>query len=149
MTLRADVFPKSRTPKNMVRSMPKNSRFRASIEKQYCKCLQTLFKFEGHFLYHIYKSLRRQLCYKKSLLAICKISKLFPHKLSSAGKYPVLDRDNLTQGIQMEFSQKQKNLSQFFSSFLKSNLNLEHFQKKMTLISDVFPKLRAPKNMIR
>ena len=54
MTLIADVFPKLRTPKNMVRSMPKKSRFRASVEKQHAKCAQTLFKLEGHPLYHIY-----------------------------------------------------------------------------------------------
>ena len=33
MTVIADVFPKLRTPKNMVRSMPKNSRFAGSVEK--------------------------------------------------------------------------------------------------------------------
>ena len=48
----------------------------------------------------------------------------------------------------MLLSRKQKTVSEFFSSFLKSNLNLEHFQKKMTLIPDVFPKLRSPKNMV-
>ena len=30
----------------------------------------------------------------------------------------------------MELSQKQKTFSQFFSSFLKASLNLEHFEKK-------------------
>ena len=30
----------------------------------------------------------------------------------------------------MEVSQKQKTFSEFFSAFLKSNLNFEHFQKK-------------------
>ena len=49
----------------------------------------------------------------------------------------------------MLLSRKQKTFSQFFSSFLKSSFNLEHFQKKMTLIADVFPKLRTPKNMVR
>ena len=67
---------------------------------------------------------------KKSLLVICRISKLFPNTLSADGKYFVLDRDNLTQRIKMELSQKQKTFSQFLSSFLKSSLDLEHFQKK-------------------
>ena len=60
---------------------------------------------------------------------ICKISNLFPNTLSADGKYSLLDRDNLTQEIQMELSEKQKTFSEFFSSFLKSSLNLEHFQK--------------------
>ena len=130
MTLIADVFQKLRTSKNMVRSMRKKSHFRGSVEKQHGKCSQILFKFEGHLIYHIYYSLRSQLSHKKSLLAISKISKLFPNTLSSNGKYSLLDRDNLMQRVQMEFSHKQKTLSRFFSSFSKSSLNLEHFRKK-------------------
>ena len=49
----------------------------------------------------------------------------------------------------MELSKKQKTFSQFFFSFLKSSLNLEHFENKITLIPAVFPKLRTPKNMVR
>ena len=46
-------------------------------------------------------------------------------------KYSLLNRDNLTQTIQMELSQKQKNVCNFFSAFLKSSLNFEHFEKKV------------------
>ena len=53
-TLIADVLPKLWTPKNLVRSMPKKSRFRGSVEKQHEKCAQTLLKFEGKLLHHIY-----------------------------------------------------------------------------------------------
>ena len=51
--------------------------------------------------------------------------------------------------IQIHFSQKQKIFSQFFSEFFKSALNFEHFQKKMTLIAYVFPKLTTTKNVLR
>ena len=71
-----------------------------------------------------------QLCYKKPLLVICKILKLFPNTLSADAKYSLLARDNLRQRIQILLSQKQKTFSEFFSSFLKSSLNLEDFQKK-------------------
>ena len=50
MTLIADVFPKLRTSRNMVRSMPKKSRFRGSNKKQHGQPAQTLFKFEGHLV---------------------------------------------------------------------------------------------------
>ena len=50
--------------------------------------------------------------------------------------------------IQMHFSQKQNIFSQFFSAFFESPLNLEHFQKKMTLIPYVFPKLPTTKNVL-
>ena len=78
------------------------------------------------------------------------MSKLFPNILCANGKYSLLARDNLMQRIHILLSRKQKAFSQFFSSFLKSTLNLQDFQKKkMTLIADVFPKLRTPKNMVR
>ena len=73
MTLMADAFPKLRTPKNMVRSMPEKSHFTGSVEKQQIKCAQILLKFEGQLLYYIYRSLGRQLSYKKALLVIWKI----------------------------------------------------------------------------
>ena len=51
--------------------------------------------------------------------------------------------------IQMNLSQKQKSFSEFFSAFFESALNSEHFQKKMTLIAYVFPKLPTTKNVLR
>ena len=51
--------------------------------------------------------------------------------------------------IQMHLSQKQKIFSEFFSAFFKSALSFEHFQKKMTLIAYVFPKLPTTKNVLR
>ena len=51
--------------------------------------------------------------------------------------------------LQMHLSQKQKIFSESFSTFFKSALNSEHFQKKMTLIAYVFPKLPTTKNVLR
>ena len=51
--------------------------------------------------------------------------------------------------IQIHLSQKQKIFSRSFSSIFKSALNFEHFQKKMTLIAYVFPKLSTTKNLLR
>ena len=149
MTLIADVFPKLRSPKNLVRSMSKKSRFKGSFRKQHGKRAQKLFKFACQYLYHIYWSLFRQLCYKKSLLLIFKSSRLFANALGADGKYSLLNRDNLTQPTEMQVSRKEKTLPEFFSAFSKSNLNFEHFQKKkMTLIGDVFPKLRTWKTWL-
>ena len=130
MTLIPEVFSKLRTPKNMVTSMSKKSRFKGSFGKQHGKRAQTLLKFAWQHLYHIYWSLWRQLTCKKSLLVICKISRLFPNTLSAYGKYSLLNTDNLTQSIQMQVSRKEKHFSDFFPAFLKSSLNFEHFFKK-------------------
>ena len=83
------------------------------------------------------------------MLVLCKILRLFFNTLTENDKYCVLYRHNLTQTIQILLSHKQKIFSQFFSPISKSTLNFEHFQKKMTLITDVFPKLPSPKKVIR
>ena len=45
-------------------------------------------------------------------------------------KYSLLNRENLTQIIQMQSSQQQKAFSRIFFVFLKSILNLEFKNKK-------------------
>ena len=117
LSLIPDVFPKLRTPKNLVRSMPEKSSFKGSFKKQHGKCAETLLKRQGQLLYHIYWCVWKQLTCKKSLLMIWKISRLFPNTLSADGKYSLLNRDNLTQSIQMQLSRKQKTFSDFFLHF--------------------------------
>ena len=53
------------------------------------------------------------------------------------------------QTIQMSLSQKQNGFSELFSAFSESALNFEHFQKKMTLLAYVFPKLLTTKDVLR
>ena len=69
--------------------------------------------------------------------------------LTAKGKHYLLNRDNLTQPIQMQLSQKQNGFSELGFPFLKSILNFKHFPKEMTLIADVLLKLSAPKNVVR
>ena len=83
------------------------------------------------------------------MLALCKSSGLFLNTLTDDDKYSLLYRDNLTQPIQIRLSEKQKTFFDFFSAFLKSTLNFEHFQKKINVIADVFPKLPSPRKVIR
>ena len=61
---------------------------------------------------------------------IFKILGLFVNKWTADGKYSLLNRDNLTQPIQMQLSRKQKNFSQFFHVVLKCKFNFEHFREK-------------------
>ena len=64
------------------------------------------------------------------MLVLCKILRLFLSILTDDDKYCLLDRENLTQAIQIPLSQKEKTFSQFFSEFLKSPLNFKHSGKK-------------------
>ena len=68
--------------------------------------------------------------FKKSLLALNKILRLFVITLTTDDKHYLLNRDTLTQPIQKPLPKKQKKLSEFFLAFLKSILNFKHLPKK-------------------
>ena len=89
----ADVFPKLRIPKKVVKSISKESLFRGPFEKQHGKRVQTLLKSERKHFYHIYWSLWRQLTYKMSLLVIAKILRMFVTTLTADDKYSLLNND--------------------------------------------------------
>ena len=50
--------------------------------------------------------------------------------MTAVDKCSLPNRDNLMEPIHMQWSEKLKTFSQFFSPFSKSRLNFEHFQKK-------------------
>ena len=64
------------------------------------------------------------------MLVLCKFLTLLVKTLTDDERYSLLYRENLTQPIQILLYQKRIAFSQFFSAFLKSTLNFEHFQKK-------------------
>ena len=66
----------------------------------------------------------------KSLFVIHKILRLLINTLTVHEKRYLLNRDNLTQPIQIKLSQKQKTFSQFFLKFLKSILNFKQLAKE-------------------
>ena len=86
---------------------------------------------------------------QKLLLETWKFFSRFFKSFTADEKYSLISRDNWMQTIQRHLSQKQNIFSQFFSAFLESALNFKHFQKKMTLIASVFPKLPTTKHVLR
>ena len=58
--------------------------------------------------------------WKKNLLVIHKILRLFVKTLIVDEKHYLLNRDNLTQPIQMQLYHKQKKILIFLLAFLKS-----------------------------
>ena len=87
--------------------------------------------------------------WKESLLVTWEMLRMFVNTLTADDKYPLLNRGNLTQHIQMHLSQTESDFSQFFYGFSKSTLNFEYFRKKITLVIYVFLKIRAPKYVVR
>ena len=53
MTFIADLFPKLRTAKNVVRYFSKKSRFKGPFDSQHGKRVQTLLLSEPEHCYHI------------------------------------------------------------------------------------------------
>ena len=53
MTFIADLFPKLRTPKNVVRYMYKKSHFKGPFDRQHGKRVQTLLQSGSQDRYHI------------------------------------------------------------------------------------------------
>ena len=86
-----------------------------------------------HTNFTIYWSLWRQLSWKKSLLVICKVLRMFVNILTAAHNCFLLNRGNLRQPIPVILFQEQKPFSEYFSAILKSRLNFQHFQKKRSL----------------
>ena len=78
---------------------------------------------------------------ERSPLVMHEILRLFVNTLTADDKPYRLNRDNLTQSIQMQLSQKQKTFSQFFFfsffffAFSESILNLKRFPNKYDLHS--------------
>ena len=129
--------------------MCKKRRFTVPFNRQHGKRTQTVFKSKWRHPSDNSWWMPRQLSLTKFLLVICKIFRLFLNTFTADDKYFLLNRDNLTQPIQMQLSVKEKTFSYFFSEVLISRLNFKHFQKKMTLTANVFWKFQTPKIVVR
>ena len=67
---------------------------------------------------------------EKCLLVLHKILIVFLNTLTADDKNYLLNRDNLTQPMQMQLYQKQKTFSEVFSCTFKSYIKFETFAKK-------------------
>ena len=63
-------------------------------------------------------------------------------------EYSRSNKENLPPPIYMQLPKKPKTFCCIVIEFLESTLNLEHFEKKMSLIAQVFLKLLTPKNVV-
>ena len=82
--------------------MSKKACFTRALEEQLEKWVETLLQSEWLYFGNIYLSLWMQLHWKKSFLVINKILRLFVNTLTVDDYLYLLNRDNLTQPIQMQ-----------------------------------------------
>ena len=69
--------------------------------------------------------------------------------LTADDTYSLISKNKWMKTIQMHLSKKPNIFSELFFAFFEFVLNFEHFQKKMTLIAYVFPKLPTMKDILR
>ena len=86
---------------------------------------------------------------QKLLLDTWKFFRAFLNTLTAIDKYSLISKNKWMQTIQMHLSQEPKFFSEFFSACFESKLNFERFQKKMTFIAYVLPKLPTTKDVLR
>ena len=84
-----------------------------------------------------------------SLLLICEILGDFVNTLTADEKYSLPNSKTLRETTEMQLCKIQMTCSKFPAPFVKSSSNFKHFEKKMILIADIFPKLRSAKNVVR
>ena len=86
---------------------------------------------------------------QKSLLDTWKFFRPFLNTLTSDDRYSLISKNKWMETIQMHLSQKPKIFSELLCEFFEFVLNFEPFQRKMTLIAYVFPKLPTTKDVLR
>ena len=79
------------------------------------------------------------------MLVLWKLLRLLGKTSTDDEKYSILDRENLTQLIQILLTQKQKTFFHFFSAFFKYILNFAHFLKKYDPHSRCIPQITVSK----
>ena len=76
------------------------------------------------------------------------ILRVFVNTLTAEDKYPDGDCENLRFPIQMQLSEKQKNLSEFSHSFIDLHQILNIFKGKMIVAANEFPKSNTVKTWV-
>ena len=128
--------------KEALRWASKKCRFTVLFNKQNGKGTQTHFKSSQLHLHHNFWYSTTILSLKNLMLVICKMLWLFVNTFTADDKYSPLNRDNFTQEINMQLSQKRKSFSHFHAAFLTSRLNFQHFQRNVNPHSQCISEIR-------
>ena len=114
-----NVFPKLKTPKDVVKQISKKHRFRTPFDGQDGKMSETLVKSAWEHFYHIFSSLWMKLIWKISPLVRYEIWGAFIKTLTAVPKYPPQNCENSAFPIQMQLSKKREAFSHLFVPFLE------------------------------
>ena len=102
--VRANVFVKLQTVKNLVWTLPKKCCFRTRFDSQHMKVSQILEKSRTERFYRVFLSCSRIFIWKMSPLVLEEILGVFVDTFIADDKYLVQDYENLQLAIEMQLS---------------------------------------------
>ena len=106
----ADLFPKLQTVKNLVRTLSKKRCFRTRFDSQHVEASQIPAISPCKGVYHTFSWFSLKLIWKMSPIVLGEILGVSVNTLTVDGKYSVQDCENLPLRIQMQLSEKEKNI---------------------------------------
>ena len=147
MIVIANVFPRLQTVKDLFRPLSKKRRFWTFFGNQHVKGSQTLVNSAWDICYHIFWSLWGNMIRKISPLLNFEILGAFNNRLTADENNPFGDSGDLQFPIQMQLSEKQKLSLIFLFHWWNLHQIVHFFEKKVIVISNVFPKLQTVKGL--
>ena len=114
----------------------KRSSFSTPFGKQPVNGFETLLKTVRHHYFSIFPRIRDKLSWKRSVLVISEIFRLFVNTLTPDDKYSRRYIQIFWQEFQTILSEKRKTFFTFFIGFLKCVWNLEH-----SAVKEEYPSL--------
>ena len=143
MIMIANLFPRLQTVKSFVKALSKNCRFRTSFKSQHVKWSQTLVKSEWEISYHIFWELWEEMTWE--------ISPLLNFEIWNLRGVCILFR--IVRNWSSLFKWNYLKNKKLFVNFWLRLWNLHHtwnvFEKNMTVIGNVFPKLLIVKDLVK
>ena len=126
----ANLFPKLATVQVLVTPLTIQGRLKTFFDRQHVKRFQTLVKSSWEHFYHIFPSLLEEMILKTSPWLKFGIIGLFVNTWAADYKYSVPHYENLPFPIQIQLSEKQKNIFAVFYSIYGISIKFRTFSKK-------------------
>ena len=122
--------------------MHKKPRVRTLMDSQHFKGSETLLKSEHQQFFYIFWLLWKDFSSENSVLLVTEVLRLFLNTLTPANKNSLSVKVSVwRKQFKYNYLQKQKCFFNFFPHFWSLHQILNIFEKNMSLIADVFPKL--------
>ena len=143
MIVIANIFPKLRTLKDLVKKLSRKRRFRTSFDSLDVNGCETLVKTAWEQFYYIFWLLWRKSTGKISPLLDFEMLEVFVNRLTADENYPFRYSKDLQFPIQTQISLKKTLFLNILFHLWNLHQILNILEKKMIVIAHVFTKLKT------